>query len=157
MMFDKAEYNKAWKRANKEKVSGYNKAYNLANKDKIAEYTIANKEKKVEYDKVYNIANKEKIAEYRLANKDKATDKAHKKIYGNTLTECVSQFGTSCNNCGHTPVEGERGLHTDHCHETGKVRGRLCHSCNLGIGHLGDTIEGLESAIRYLQRSERND
>jgi len=30
----------------------------------------------------------------------------------------------------------------------------LCTSCNLGVGQLGDNIEGLESAIRYLQRSE---
>lgn len=39
----------------------------------------------------------------------------------------------------------------DHDHETGKVRGVLCHSCNTGIGLLGDNIEILEKAIEYLK------
>ena len=38
----------------------------------------------------------------------------------------------------------------DHDHTTGKVRGILCTACNVGIGHLGDNIEGLEKALRYL-------
>jgi len=79
----------------------------------------------------------------------------HKRVYGITLEESILQFGTACNNCGHTPGEDDTLLRTDHCHDTGKVRGRLCNRCNVGIGQLGDTIEGLESAIRYLQRSEK--
>lgn len=39
----------------------------------------------------------------------------------------------------------------DHCHETGQVRGYLCSSCNLGLGKFGDSVEGLERAIRYLK------
>ena len=38
----------------------------------------------------------------------------------------------------------------DHDHITGKVRGILCTSCNVGIGLLGDNIEGVEKALRYL-------
>ena len=37
-----------------------------------------------------------------------------------------------------------------HDHATGDVRGLLCHSCNTGIGHLGDTAEGLQRALDYL-------
>lgn len=43
-------------------------------------------------------------------------------------------------------------LAIDHCHETGKVRGLLCFSCNRGIGYLKDSIELLESAIIYLKQ-----
>lgn len=38
----------------------------------------------------------------------------------------------------------------DHDHNTGKVRGILCMSCNSGIGKLGDNKEGLERALRYI-------
>ena len=38
----------------------------------------------------------------------------------------------------------------DHDHFTNKVRGILCNSCNVGIGLLGDNIEGLERALYYL-------
>ena len=41
-------------------------------------------------------------------------------------------------------------LHLDHDHETGAFRGWLCLKCNMGIGQLGDTREGLQTAIAYL-------
>lgn len=44
-------------------------------------------------------------------------------------------------------------LFVDHCHATGKVRGLLCHHCNAGLGHLKDSKEILERAIRYLDES----
>lgn len=58
-----------------------------------------------------------------------------------------------CENCGGTP-NGHGGLHLDHDHKTGAFRGWLCHSCNAGIGQLGDTIEGLERAVAYLRRAQ---
>jgi len=136
-MIDRAEYSKAYYLANKERIVERSKDYKLANKEKVAEnnkaYYEANKEKRAEIDKAYRRTIK------------------HKKKYGITLDECISQFGTSCNNCGRTPVEGERVLCTDHCHKTGVVRGRLCHSCNTSIGRLGDTVEALERVVRYLK------
>lgn len=41
----------------------------------------------------------------------------------------------------------------DHCHDTGIFRGWLCRSCNVGLGFLGDNIEGLEKAITYLRKA----
>lgn len=38
----------------------------------------------------------------------------------------------------------------DHDHQTGVVRGLLCHGCNVGIGFLKDDIRLLKSAIVYL-------
>ena len=44
----------------------------------------------------------------------------------------------------------------DHCHDTDVFRGWLCHRCNVGIGFLGDTLEGLNKAIAYLEKFERS-
>ena len=41
-------------------------------------------------------------------------------------------------------------LVVDHCHDSGKVRGLLCHYCNLGLGHFKDDVKLLQSAILYL-------
>ena len=42
-------------------------------------------------------------------------------------------------------------LFVDHNHDTGVIRGLLCIGCNRSIGQLGDTQEGLERALAYLQ------
>ena len=38
----------------------------------------------------------------------------------------------------------------DHIHGTFLARGYLCYGCNTGLGKLGDTVEGLQKAMRYL-------
>lgn len=42
-------------------------------------------------------------------------------------------------------------LVVDHCHSTQRIRGLLCHACNLMIGYSRDSIEVLQSAIAYLK------
>jgi hypothetical protein len=41
----------------------------------------------------------------------------------------------------------------DHCHTTGKVRGLLCHSCNVSLGHAKDNRGILYNMIEYLEES----
>lgn len=43
-------------------------------------------------------------------------------------------------------------LVVDHDHETNRVRGLLCSTCNTGLGKLGDNVENLRKAIVYLER-----
>ena len=42
----------------------------------------------------------------------------------------------------------------DHNHKTGKVRGVICYSCNVGLGHFLDSPEVLNRAARYLRARE---
>ncbi|WP_348771320.1 endonuclease VII domain-containing protein [Streptomyces sp. RKND-216] len=41
--------------------------------------------------------------------------------------------------------------HVDHCHETGRVRGVLCFSCNAALGQFKDRPEVMQRAISYLE------
>ncbi len=45
-------------------------------------------------------------------------------------------------------------LCVDHCHETGIVRGLLCHFCNAGLGYFKDSLENLKIAIVYLEKTK---
>ena len=58
----------------------------------------------------------------------------------------------TCDCCGTTAPGGRYGWNLDHDHATGGVRGVLCQNCNTAIGKLGDTLEGVLRAVKYLQR-----
>jgi hypothetical protein len=47
------------------------------------------------------------------------------------------------------------GLHVDHDHKTGLIRGLLCTQCNPGIGYFQDSIERLQLAIKYLEKFKK--
>ena len=47
--------------------------------------------------------------------------------------------------------EQERFLVIDHCHQTKRVRGLLCHNCNKAIGLVNDSVMLLHRMIRYLE------
>jgi hypothetical protein len=42
----------------------------------------------------------------------------------------------------------------DHCHKTGRVRGVLCHPCNIALGVLGDTPESIFRALAYVTKGQ---
>ena len=46
----------------------------------------------------------------------------------------------------------KKSLHLDHDHKTGMVRGWLCISCNVALGHVHDSLDILKKLISYLKR-----
>lgn len=54
-----------------------------------------------------------------------------------------------CAICG-CQLGAGRQVHTDHDHDTGKVRALLCHGCNVGIGMI-KTPAALRLAAAYLE------
>jgi hypothetical protein len=98
---------------------------------------------------------------------EKGRDKNLRHAYGITLqeyNEMLEEQDHKCATCGTTEPGGRksgRGGGTnvfvvDHCHDTGKVRGLLCHSCNRAMGLLGDNVSVIESMIKYLEEYETN-
>lgn len=57
-----------------------------------------------------------------------------------------------CAICKCGPPKGSRFC-VDHCHESGYIRGLLCHSCNKGLGNFRDNQDYLKTAILYLEEA----
>jgi len=54
--------------------------------------------------------------------------------------------------CAICHVDEGKTLCIDHDHITNRVRGLLCSRCNKGLGLLGDSINSIKSALKYLEK-----
>lgn len=71
--------------------------------------------------------------------------------YNLTREEVDELALVGCAICGTTDWGGRfKRPHVDHCHETNKVRGILCNTCNVGLGLFKDNPTLLRSAAKYL-------
>ncbi len=89
---------------------------------------------------------KSKLSRYGLSY-EKYCGMAYRQSY---VCAICGKDETSINNLNGKP----NGLAIDHCHKTGKVRGLLCFSCNLGLGKFKDNTSLLQKAISYLEDNE---
>ena len=99
------------------------------------------------------VEQKQKLKTYYKLNKHKAYEYSLKKLYGLTLDEynhIKLQQNSSCKICKTHESNLNKKLFVDHCHETEKIRGLLCQSCNTMIGNSKDNILVLQAAINYL-------
>ncbi len=71
--------------------------------------------------------------------------------YGMTPADYKRMLADQNGCCAICGTEARHHLHVDHDHTTGLVRGLLCRGCNNALGNVNDSIERLESAIRYLR------
>ena len=133
------EHNRAWRAAREEKEPGKRKrlwrVWYEKNKERL---------------KVYS---RGKMLGYYHRNGGKAKQRAKK--YGLTV-EQLSQFlaaHTVCESCGTAfTLTGTSKAHIDHDHRTGMLRGLLCQSCNLALGHLHDSPELIARLLEYAER-----
>lgn len=90
-----------------------------------------------------------------------------KRYYGLSLEEyndMLLRCDSRCEICKSPNMENKKRLSVDHDHRCcpgntscGKcVRGLLCQRCNATIGMAGDSIEGLFSAIRYIEKYQKD-
>jgi hypothetical protein len=108
--------------------------------------------------------NRSKRAEYKRrryktdpAENYRVRDYKHRKKFGISLADKKAIFesqGARCAVCGGDDSGSRSDWHTDHDHKTGKVRGVLCHHCNMLLGNAKDCVETLRQAITYLLRHQ---
>ena len=68
------------------------------------------------------------------------------------LLDFIATHPKTCDIC--EKHESEVGtLHLDHCHTLNNVRGLLCSKCNLGIGQFDNSVNNLNAAIAYLNKT----
>lgn len=77
-----------------------------------------------------------------------------KRKYGITIDDFNDQLEQQdyrCAICLTDESIGNGHFHVDHDHKTGKIRGLLCHHCNVALGSFKDSVETMEKAIDYLK------
>jgi hypothetical protein len=86
--------------------------------------------------------------------KEKSRERRWVRQYGLSKDDYAALLkgqGGTCAICGAAgPGRKSETWCIDHDHETGEVRGLLCHACNAGLGHFLDSGEMLRRAADYL-------
>jgi hypothetical protein len=161
----KKEKNQSDFYANKSKPSGFNsecKACGIEQK-RIRNLLDSDYKNKVSR---WNISSYPRIKEWRknlketnpLLWKFRERKWALKKNYGITPEDYLAMFIQQeglCACCRNPPKEGKI-LCVDHCHQTNKIRGLLCESCNLVLGKVKDNTFTLKNMIKYLRKNNDN-
>jgi hypothetical protein len=169
----KADWQRKFRKSHPEIIALRSKKHREANRDKTRADDRSrydkNREKEIARSRVYCQLHKEELATkrhayYRLhrdrfiayhkANRERAKDLNLRKKYGICLKDfnaLLEKQRGSCAICSSSNWHGRQAC-VDHDHVTGKVRGLLCHKCNLAIGLLGDNLALAESLVEYLKQ-----
>ena len=125
----------------KQTLVGYNHSTSLGKAIKRLEEK--GKIEVIRFNSKYITNTKEYYQEYHLS-----------KTFGITLEDynnILLAQDNGCCICGTTQPGGKNGrFMVDHCHTTGKIRGLLCHNCNVGLGVFKDNPLNLTRAYKYL-------
>jgi hypothetical protein len=130
-----AQKAKRWRGRNPDKVRARNKAWYAANKKESDEKSRA-----------YYHAHKESAKLAGMMYRHGLTQEAYESM--------LAGQGNVCAICG-TSEWPKLGPEVDHDHDTGEIRGILCHKCNWGLGLLGDKKETLALALGYLNANNK--
>ena len=114
-----------------------------ARKDGITAYC---KECKLKINNNWRINNPEEMKQSQRRTKRKLAYGILPHEYDQLLIDQDNKCTICKNNIGYEAA-------VDHDHDTGKIRGLLCSSCNKGLGFFKDNIDSLKAAAKYLEKS----
>jgi hypothetical protein len=169
----KAEWQRQFRRTHRDIVAARNKKNRSTHRDKLnandrAKYAM-NREKGIARSKAYRELHKEELAikrhahyllnrdvyvAYHRSRREKARERSLQRKYGISLDKFKSILdaqGGKCAICFSLNWHGRQPC-IDHDHKSGKVRGILCHKCNLTIGMMGENAESVKRLWEYLQK-----
>jgi hypothetical protein len=83
-------------------------------------------------------------------------DRRLRRTYGVSEEQVLQRSEAQGGRCAICDTEAELVVDHDHAVKNAEaVRGMLCPTCNLGLGHFKDSPELLEAAARYLRSYSR--
>ena len=108
--------------------------------------------KRKEYYLTDKVADRARTSKYYRANKDRLRERDLKRLYGITLSDYHNLYEKQDGVCRICKSDNNgKTLDVDHDHKTKRVRGLLCRSCNLLIGHAKEDPLRLFLALEYLE------
>lgn len=125
---------RTWQETHRDHLHAYQKAWRGAHRDQLRAKR-----------KAYTEAHLDHVRSERR----RSNYKTHFGISIDDYNEILLSQNGRCAICGKEP--NGRLLSVDHDHVAGKVRGLLCHGCNVGIGYLGDNPDRLRLAADYIE------
>lgn len=124
----------------------------LNNKEKnrlrCREWYAQNREKSLAQGKAWYRAHKAIV-------KQRSRDGELRRNFGLTRAEYNRLWqiqGGMCAICKIHQLNINKNLRVDHCHKTKRIRGLLCHNCNVSLGLMKESIESLKAMILYLEQ-----
>jgi hypothetical protein len=123
------EYQRKWRKKNPAKQKEYNRRWRERNPSKAREYARKHRQNNPEAWKTYHLKSK----------------------YGITAEQREEMIAAQDHKCGICKCELD-DPHVDHIEEPFKLRGILCHNCNVTLGLMKDSPELLRAAADYLEK-----
>ena len=156
-----AESVRCWKLKNPDKVRAKDARRRARTPEKYAAKMKAYREKNPERVRQTNKDSYQRHREKRLAaaklwrqnNRGKDAANIRRRIYGTDGLDLFAAQKGLCAICDTTIKINTRGrgsAHLDHDHSTGRVRGWLCHACNVAIGMLREDPRVITRALAYV-------
>jgi len=147
----KVAYSREWHRQNPEKAKARSAKYRerIGRERQHQRWISMTPEERAEFNRRQRAARAANPERFRLYDL-----KRRLKKFGVTLEEynaLLELQGGVCAICQGPPNGKDPDIyHVDHDHETGKLRGLLCSSCNNGLGCFRDNTDSIQKALAYL-------
>lgn len=118
-------------------------------KGRTAKYNKLNKCRKC-MNEYHKLARKKVPKEIRQKKRRERMLKEKYDISSEEFDILLTKQNNSCSICKKKYNDGEKAFCVDHNHKSGRIRGVLCHNCNVAIGNLEDNIINILNAANYL-------